>query len=93
MALYNSKRFEIINKARSVIEECDWFVFLDADTRVVSEITEEEFFSDDEPYFGVHHPCHALKMQPHDKIPGAWDQKPIPILEAWCDREMMRTSM
>ena len=66
------KRFEIINKARKEIEDCDWLVFLDADTRVVSQVTEEEFFSD-KPYFGVHHPCHALKMQPHTEYPGAFE--------------------
>ena len=66
------KRFEIINKARQDIEKCDWLVFLDADTLVVDNIKEEEFFSD-KPYFGVHHPCHALKMQPHTEYPGAFE--------------------
>ena len=66
------KRFEIIKKARNFIETCDWLVFLDADTRVVSPITEEEFFTD-KPYFGVHHPCHALGMDPHTKYPGAFE--------------------
>ena len=66
------KRFEIIKKARKEIEDCDWLIFLDADTRVVDRITEEEFFSD-KPYFGVHHPCHALKMQPHTEYPGAFE--------------------
>ena len=66
------KRFDIISKARTIIEDCDWLVFLDADTRVVDRITEEEFFSD-KPYFGVHHPCHALKMQPHTEYPGAFE--------------------
>ena len=77
------KRFEIINKARSVIEDCDWFVFLDADSRVVSEITEDDFLerccghsTNEVPLFGVHHPCQYLWMPPHDKIPGAWDQNP-----------------
>ena len=66
------KRFEIIKKARQEIEDCDWLVFLDADTRVLDKVTEEEFFSD-KPYFGVHHPCHALKMQPHTEYPGAFE--------------------
>ena len=66
------KRFEIINKARADLDSMDWLVFLDADTRVVDTVTEEEFFSD-KPYFGVHHPCHALGMQPHDKYPGAFE--------------------
>ena len=66
------KRFEIINKARADLDNMDWLVFLDADTRVVDTVTEEEFFSD-KPYFGVHHPCHALKMQPHTEYPGAFE--------------------
>ena len=66
------KRFEIINKARADLDSMDWLVFLDADTRVVDIVTEEEFFSD-KPYFGVHHPCHALKMQPHTEYPGAFE--------------------
>ena len=66
------KRFGIIKKATKEIEDCDWLVFLDADTRVVDKVTEEEFFSD-KPYFGVHHPCHALKMHPHTEYPGAFE--------------------
>ena len=66
------KRFEIINKARADLDSMDWLVFLDADTRVVDTVTEEEFFSD-KPYFGVHHTCHALKMQPHTEYPGAFE--------------------
>ena len=66
------KRFEIINKARADLDSMDWLVFLDADTRVVDTVTEEEFFSD-KPYFGVHHPCHALGMEPHTKYPGAFE--------------------
>ena len=67
------KRFEIINKARSIIEDCDWFVFIDADALPVATITEEEFFID-KPLFGVHHPCHFLKMAPHTQAPGAYEQ-------------------
>ena len=77
------KRFEIINKARKEIEKNDWFVFLDADTRVVSEITKEDFTlrccggnEENIPFFGVHHPCHYLWMPPHNELPGAWDQTP-----------------
>jgi len=67
------KRFEILNKAREEIKDCDYLVFIDADALVVDKITEEEFFND-KPLFGVHHPCHFLKMKPHDKYPGSWDQ-------------------
>ena len=66
------KRFEIINKAREEIKDCDYLVFIDADALVVDKITEEEFITD-KPLFGVHHPCHFLKMQPHDKLPGAFE--------------------
>ena len=76
------KRFEIINKARSVIEDCDWLVFIDADALVVDKVTEEEFFQD-KPFFGVHHPCHALGMQPHTTVPGAYDQNKLS--EAYVD--------
>ena len=69
------KRFEIINKARDVIDECDWLVFIDADALPVTTITEEEFFKD-KPLFGVHHPCHFLKMEPHTQAPGAYEQNP-----------------
>lgn len=64
-------RFEIIQKAVKEIEKNDWFVFIDADALVVDDIKEENFFNQDKPFFGVHHPCHFLKMAPHNKFPGA----------------------
>ena len=77
------KRFEIINKARSIIKDCDWLFFLDADTLVVKEFKEAEFLFrccnadiDSTPLFGVHHPCHNMRMKPHDEEPGAYDQNP-----------------
>ena len=66
------KRFSIINKARQTIEGCSHLVFIDADALVVADVTEEEFFTD-KPYFGVHHPCHALGMPPHTEYPGAFE--------------------
>ena len=68
-------RFKILEKARKDIEDCDWLVFLDADAIPVTTITEEEFFTD-KPLFGVHHPCHFLKMAPHTEAPGAYEQNP-----------------
>ena len=75
------KRFEIINKARKEIEKNDWFVFIDADALPVATITEVEFLArccgadtNQVPLFGVHHPCHFLKMPPHNQPPGAYDQ-------------------
>jgi hypothetical protein len=73
--LITLKRFEIINKAKDIIKDHDLFVFIDADALPVTTITEEEFFVD-KPLFGVQHPCHFLKMKPHDQYPGAWDQNP-----------------
>lgn len=66
------KRFEIINQARTELENYDWIVFIDADALVVDKILEEEFFTN-KPLFGVHHPCHYLKMPPHNKPPGAFE--------------------
>ena len=65
-------RFEIINKAREEICKHDWLVFLDADTLVVDVVSEKDFFSD-KPLFGVWHPCHKLKMPPHNIPPGAFE--------------------
>jgi len=67
------KRFEIIQKAKKEIEDTDWFVFIDADALVVNTVTEEEFFDDTKDYFGVHHPCHFLKMPPHNQKYGAFE--------------------
>ena len=66
------KRFEIINKARKIIADHDWFIFIDGDALVVDRIDEEDFFTD-KPLFGVHHPCHYLKMPPHNQYPGAYE--------------------
>ena len=74
------KRFEIINKAREEIKKNDWFVFIDADALPVATITEEEFLdrccgadTNQVPFFGVHHPCHYLKMPPHLQGTGAYE--------------------
>ena len=66
------QRFKIINKAREIIRDHDWFVFIDGDALVVDRIDEEDFFTD-KPLFGVHHPCHYLKMTPHNKLPGSFE--------------------
>ena len=70
------KRFEIIDKAREEILKNDWFVFIDADGLVVDEISEEEFFDNDKSFFGVHHPCHYLKMPGHQSFPGSFETNP-----------------
>jgi hypothetical protein len=71
------KRFEILQSAREEIEKNDWFVFLDADLIPVSKTLAEDFFKEELLYFGVHHPCHFLKMPPHDNPPGAFDTNPL----------------
>lgn len=83
-------RFEIINKSRKHIEKNDWFIFIDADALVVDLITEEEFFDSSKSFFGVHHPCHFLGMQPHDKFPGAFETNE---LSKSCVREEEDTSI
>lgn len=67
------KRFEIIWKAKDIIQKNDWFVFIDADALVVDDIIEDEFFDKSKPFFGVHHPCHFLQMPPHNQYPGAFE--------------------
>lgn len=66
------ERFESLLLAKEELQNYDWFVFLDADALVVDTITKEEFF-DDNPYVGVHHPCHFLEMPPHNKFPGSFE--------------------
>lgn len=65
-------RFDTILKAKDMLLKFDYVLFLDADTLVVSEIREEEIFTD-KKYIGVHHPCHFLQMPPHNSFPGAFE--------------------
>lgn len=75
--LITLQRFKTILKAKEEIEKTDWFVFIDADALVVDNISEEEFFDSEKSFFGVHHPCHYLKMPPHDKFPGSFETNPL----------------
>lgn len=70
-------RFEIIQNAKEEIKKNDWLVFIDADALVVDKITKEEFFDETKSFFGVHHPCHFLKMPPHDRFPGSLETNPL----------------
>jgi len=65
-------RFDTILKAKDALLKSDFILFLDADTLVVSDIQEEELFTD-KKYIGVHHPCHFLQMPPHNEFPGAFE--------------------
>ena len=65
-------RFNTILKAKEELENFDWIIFLDADMLIVKEIKAEEFFTE-KPYIGVHHPCHFMNMNPHNKFPGAFE--------------------
>ena len=71
------KTFETILRARDIIKECDWFVSIDADMLVNQRVSIEEFLDSSKDYMGVHHPCHYLKLQPHDKFPGSFDVNPL----------------
>jgi hypothetical protein len=66
------ERFKYILKAESDLADFDYVLFLDADTRVVKVVTEDELFTD-KKYIGVHHPCHFLGMPPHNNPPGAFE--------------------
>lgn len=65
-------RFDTILKAKDKLTQFDYILFLDADTLIVDEVKEEDIFTD-KKYLGVHHPCHYLKMSPHNQFPGAFE--------------------
>ena len=65
-------RFGTILKASDFLSKSDWVLFLDADMLPVPEVTEEELFTD-KKYIGVHHPCHFMGMNPHNRLPGAFE--------------------
>ena len=76
MALYHYlKDLKLSIKRRPSLRILTGLFLLTLDAIPVSEITEEEFFSD-KPFFGVHHPCHALGMPPHTEYPGAFETNP-----------------
>jgi len=66
-------RFDIINRSFGLMEDCDYLIFLDADTKVVNSVEFDKVFVEDKPYIGVHHPCHALNMNPHNRGTGAFE--------------------
>jgi len=69
------ERFGIIEQALSDIEQTyDWLVFMDADTIVNSKIEYDDFFNETKDYFGVHHPCHFMNMNPHNQKYGSFDR-------------------
>lgn len=65
-------RFETILRASDYLSKSDLVLFLDADMLLVDEVTEQDIFTD-KKYIGVHHPCHYLKMPPHNIHPGAFE--------------------
>tara|TARA_B100001142_G_scaffold136269_1_gene137703 strand:- start:11874 stop:12590 length:717 start_codon:yes stop_codon:yes gene_type:complete len=69
------KRWNTILKASTPLEQFDYVLFLDADMRIVSEVSEEDLFTN-KKFIGVHHPCHALGMHPHTQFPGAFETNP-----------------
>ena len=70
-------RFKMIMKSFDDIQDCDYLLFLDADMRVVDKVTTEDLIDESKKYIGVHHPCHYLGMEPHNKAPGAFEVRPI----------------
>ena len=65
-------RWDTVLKAKELLSDFDYVLFLDADMRVVDNVLEEDLFTD-KKYIGVHHPCHFLGMEPHTKYPGAFE--------------------
>ena len=65
-------RFGTILKAKQELESYDWILFLDADMRVVDTVTPEDLFTS-KSFIGVHHPCHYMRMPPHNEFPGAFE--------------------
>ena len=65
-------RFKIINKIKEKLKDFDYLIFMDADTLVVDNVSEDEILSE-KSFFSVHHPCHYMKMPPHDKLPGSFE--------------------
>tara|TARA_B100001175_G_C19493416_1_gene633892 strand:- start:409 stop:1128 length:720 start_codon:yes stop_codon:yes gene_type:complete len=70
-------RFKMIIQSFDDIKDCDYLLFLDADMRVVDTVTTEDLIDETKKYIGVHHPCHYLGMEPHNKAPGAFEVRPV----------------
>jgi hypothetical protein len=71
-------RFGTILKAKEQLQKYDWVLFIDADMKVVSEVYEDDLFTDKD-FIGVHHPCHYLNLQPHNKFPGAFETNSLSL--------------
>lgn len=81
------KTFEELLRLEETIKDFNWLVTVDADLYVQQEITYEEFFDDSKKYFGVHHPCHFMKMPPHNTHPGSYDRNSLS--NAYVDDELI----
>lgn len=68
------QRFGMIKDAEDEILKHDWFVFMDADTIVNQTIEYDEFFDEEKDFIGVHHPCHYMKLPPHNTRYGSFDR-------------------
>lgn len=70
-------RFGIIrDQLDDIQKECQFLLFMDADTQVVDKVEFEEVFAEGKSLVGVHHPCHALGMDPHKEFPGSLETNP-----------------
>lgn len=68
------ERFKSILDQKEVIQQYDWFVFMDADTIVNQRVEYEDFFDETKDYIGVQHPCQYLNWPPHDQQYGSFDR-------------------
>lgn len=71
------KTFETLLRSKDETLDCDWFISIDADMKVVEELHYDDVFDDNKNYIGVHHPCHYLKLPPHNSFPGSFDVNPL----------------
>ena len=73
------ERFHTIRDASlkiSTMRSHTHLLFLDADMFVNEDVAFEDVFPEDKDYTGVWHPCHFMKMPPHNSAPGAFEPNP-----------------
>lgn len=70
------KTFEEYISLEKNMKGFDWFVSIDSDLYIQEEVNYDDFFDESKKYFGVHHPCHFIGLNPHNKFPGSYDRNP-----------------
>jgi hypothetical protein len=71
------KTFEEMLRLEKEVVDYDWLVSVDADLYIQQTVEYKDFFAEDKKYLAVHHPCHAVGFQPHNKEPGSYDVNPL----------------